>query len=144
MNRESRPEAAHWDLTGSTLNRTESGAIRLDSQLDRLLDRLADDLLLGRVELHQIPASLFTWWQYGALSRQAELDTMRADLVRVNAECDRLWLHSFGDQARRDYLAQRLEASFALADRDDVPDLVAEAARIYVASLDDVRSGVAA
>jgi hypothetical protein len=66
--------------------------IRFSDQAEKYLCQLADDLVRGRVGLHQLPASLFAVWTYGFVdgsnSRQAEVE-------RLNHENDQLFLRAY-------------------------------------------------
>ncbi|MBD8013178.1 hypothetical protein H9633_12870 [Microbacterium sp. Re1] len=69
---------------------------------------------------------------------------MEPEVRAAKLDADRLWLRSFGEADRREYLLDRLDRAATLANRPDVDDVLDEAWRVYCASLNDVRSEVSA
>lgn len=89
--------------------------------------------------LHQLPDALVTLfnvaYEQGRTSREDEVRAAKLD-------ADRLWLRCFGDRDRQEYLLSRLDQAADLANRPDVDDVLDEAWRIYVASLDTIREPI--
>ncbi|CAN5213285.1 hypothetical protein BH09ACT6_BH09ACT6_05890 [soil metagenome] len=63
------------------------GTIRISTAADEFISRLGEDLVVGKVELWQLPSSLFEFWNLawseGAASRQPEIDQANADADRL-------------------------------------------------------------
>ncbi|KJL35463.1 hypothetical protein RS86_00459 [Microbacterium azadirachtae] len=112
---------------------------RISSTAARTLDRWAWGIADGSIRLWQLPDAVNTLYrigiEHGRSSRDEEVRLLRLD-------ADRLWLCSFGDKERLDYLLARLDRAAELADRPDVDDVLDEAWRIYLASLDNIRQPI--
>lgn len=121
-------------LTGAALPRhtiTAAAARTIDSWAWALAD--------GTMLLYQLPDAINTLYnvayEQGRASRDHEVQTARLD-------ADRLWLRCFGDKDRTGYLLDRLDQAADLANRPDVDDVLDEAWRIYLASLDNIREPI--
>lgn len=113
---------------------------RISPEASRALDGWAWGIADGSIRLWQLPDAVNTLYQVGVVHGRASRD----DEVRsLRLEADRLWLCSFGDKERLDYLLARLDRAAELADRPDVDDVLDEAWRIYLASLENIRQPVA-
>lgn len=103
------------------------------------IDTWAWGLADGSLRLWQLPDAINTLWtvafEQGRRSRDAEV-------ARVRLDADRLWLRAFGDSDRQQYLLDRLDEAAELASRPDVDDVLDEAWRIYLASLDNIREPI--
>lgn len=91
----------------------------------------------GSLSLSQMPdaiCTLFTVaYEQGKASRDDEIRALRVDR-------DRHWLLAFG--GGHQYVLDRLDRAAELADRPDVDDVLNEAWRVYLASLDNLREPV--
>ncbi|WP_309065346.1 hypothetical protein [Microbacterium sp.] len=74
-------------------------------------------------------------YQHGSASRDEEVHNLRVDR-------DRHWLLALPEDDRRSYLLDRLDEAARLANRPDVDDVLDEAWRLYVASLNNLRKPV--
>lgn len=102
------------------------------------IEELAWGLVVDSVKLVDLPSALFTFWNVAfEAGRQSREDDVRC----AQHEADRLWLISFGDQKRRDYLLERLDQCAALVG-DEAENALTEAWRLYVNSLANVREPI--
>ena len=103
------------------------------------IDGWAWGLADGSLRLWQLPPAINTLFtvafEQGRASRDDEVRQLKLD-------ADRLWLRSFVPRDRQEYLLARLDRAAELADRPDVDDVLDEAWRIYVASLDKIREPI--
>lgn len=144
MNERSRPtRAASEDLAGglisihSTPDRFESR--RISDVASSTIDAWVTQLALDEMSLAALPAPLFSLYNLGVLDGRAQSEH---EIRAAKLDADRLWLRSFGDQDRQQYLLERLNRAAELADHPDVDDVLDEAWRIYLASLDNIREPI--
>lgn len=102
------------------------------------IEELAWGLVTDSVKLADLPPALFTFWTVAYESGRQSRDP---DVQHAQHEADRLWLISFGDQKRRDYLLERLDRCAALVG-DDAENALTEAWRLYINSLASVREPI--
>lgn len=146
MNDGTRAKAGSEDLAGGLIYTTDSNSnyfspLKISETATRIIDSWAWMLSAGEISLAALPAPLFSLYNLGVLDGRGQRDK---ELHAAKLDADRLWLISFGDKDRTEYLLSRLDRAAELADRPDVDDVLDEAWRIYCASLDNVRSAVAA
>lgn len=113
--------------------------IRISAAASRAIDTWAWALQSGTLRLWQLPDPINTLWnlafEEGRASRETEVQKLRLD-------ADRYWLRAFSDKDRQEYLLGRLNQAADLANRPDVDDVLDEAWRLYLVSLDNVREPV--
>lgn len=66
--------------------------IRLSKHADTYLTQLVDDLIVGDVELHQLPQPLADLYLYGHLDG---IKSVQPALDRANADADRLYVVAY-------------------------------------------------
>ncbi|MGM1018003.1 MAG: hypothetical protein ACQEW8_10745 [Actinomycetota bacterium] len=113
---------------------------RISSEASAAIEAWAWGIAGGSLRLQQLPEAIHTLYtvsfELGRASRDDEVRQLRL-------EGDRLWLRSFGEKERLDYLLSRLDRAAELADRADVDDVLDEAWGIYLAGLDNIRQPIA-
>lgn len=121
-------------LTGVALPRYRISATAADT-----LQGWVDGLASGALRLWQLPDAVVALYElghtHGATSRDEEVH-------RLRVEADRQWLIAQPSAERREYLLERLDQAARLANRPDVDDVLDEAWRVYVASLDTLREPI--
>lgn len=112
---------------------------RITPEASSTIDAWAWGLADGSLTLQQLPDALVTLWtiafEQGRASREQEV-------LDAKHDADRLWLRCFGDKDRQEYLLDRLDRAADLANRPGVDDVLDEAWRIYLASLDQIREPI--
>lgn len=118
---------------------TDLQQIKISAAASEAIDAWAWGLQTGTLRLWQLPDSINTLWnlafEQGRASRESEVRELRL-------ETDRYWLRAFVDKDRQEYLLARLDQAAVLASRPDVDDVLDEAWRIYLASLDNLREPI--
>jgi hypothetical protein len=85
--------------------------IQLPAAAEAYIDQLGTDLLLGRLELHQLPPSLHQLWTF---AWQQGRDSLRCEVERLRTDCDRLHLIAYNKPAAvREIRARRMDAHYA-------------------------------
>lgn len=113
--------------------------IAISPKASRAIDTWAWGLVDGSIRLWQLPDAICTLYQIAFQDGRASRDD---EVRKLTADADRLWLRAFGDDARKQYLLARLDDAADLANRPNVDDVLDEAWRLYVASLDSIREPV--
>lgn len=129
-------------MTGRRAKPTTGAALprhRISAEASKTLSGWINGLASGRLRLWQLPDAVVSlyWLGYnnGAASRDEEVHKLRVDR-------DRHWLLAQPADDRRTYLLDRLDEAARLANRPDVDDVLDEAWRLYVASLNNLRKPV--
>lgn len=144
MNDETPSMGGSEDLAGGSICSDSTayfGHLRISRTASETISGWVDRLASGTLSLAALPHSLFALYELGVTDGRQQ---MEPEVRAAKLEADRLWLRSFGEADRRDYLLDRLDRAAALANRPDVDDVLDEAWRIYCASLNDVRAEVSA
>jgi hypothetical protein len=89
----SRPgEKAASPIEDKSHSTVYPGKIVLSRAAEDYIEQLAVDLMVGRVELHQLSDALL---QFHTFAWTTGRDSADAEIRRLNRECDRLWHAAF-------------------------------------------------
>ncbi|WP_186307493.1 hypothetical protein [Microbacterium sp. 1.5R] len=109
---------------------------RISSAASAVIDGWITLLTADQLSLAALPPSLFSLYNLGVSHGRLE---MSEEVRAAKLDADRLWLRAFGEEDRKAYLLSRLNDAADLANQPDVDDVLDEAWRVYLASLENVR-----
>lgn len=144
MNERVRPEEADSeDLAGRLISSHCSPERftprRISSKAAATIDQWVALLATDDMSLAALPLPLFSLYNLGVMDGIAQREH---EVRAAKLDADRLWLRAFGEPGRQEYLLERLDHAADLANRPDVDDVLDEAWRMFLASLDHVREPI--